>query len=108
MSALFSPKNAHHQEDFFKTDHFKTSRQKEPGPSYIRALFDKEPGYMLMNPQEKTLQLLVPKSKRLGGYIQMEVLFSSKRYTSREDLMKRYTVSLKKALGRRLFLLGKT
>ena len=38
----------------------------------------------------------------------MGVLFSSKSYTPREDLMKRYTVSLKKALGRRLFLLGKT
>ena len=38
----------------------------------------------------------------------MGVLFSSKRYTPREDLMKRYTVSLKKALKRRLFLLGKT
>ena len=61
---------------------------------------------MLRNPQEKTLQLLVPKSKRLGGYIQMGVLFSLKRYTSREDLTKRYTVSLKKALGRCLFQLN--
>ena len=48
--------------------------------------------------QEETLKLLVPNSKRLGGYIQMGILFSSKRYTPREDLMKRYTVSLKKAL----------
>ena len=58
--------------------------------------------------QDKILQLLVLKSKRLGGYTQMGVLFSSKRYTPREDLMKRYMVSLKKALGRRLFLLGET
>ena len=58
--------------------------------------------------QEKTLKLLVPNSKRLGGYIQMGVLFSSKRYTPHEDLTKRYMVSLKKALGRRLFLLDKT
>ena len=63
---------------------------------------------MLKNPQEKTLQLLVPNSKRLGGYTQMRVLFSSKRYTPREDLTKRYTVSLKKALGRHMFLLNKT
>ena len=49
----------------------------------------------------------MPNSKRLGGYTQMGVLFSSKRYTPREDLTKRCTVSLKKALGRRLFLLGK-
>ena len=48
---------------------------------------------------KKTLQLLVPNSKRLGGYTQMGVLFSSKRYTSRENLTKLYTVSLKKALG---------
>ena len=41
----------------------------------------------------------MPKSKRLGGYTQMDILFSSKRYTPRKDLMKRYTVSLKKALG---------
>ena len=34
--------------------------------------------------------------------------FSSKRYTPRKDLTKRYTVLLKKALGRRLFLLDKT
>ena len=40
MSALFPSKSARHQEDLFKTHHFKTSR-------YIRVLFDKEPGYML-------------------------------------------------------------
>ena len=40
-------KNAHHSEDFFKTDDFKTTRQKEPKHNYIRALFDKEPRYML-------------------------------------------------------------
>ena len=55
----------------------------------------------------QTLQLLVPNSKRLGGYTQRGVLFS-KRYTPREDLTERYTVLLKKALGRRLFLLDKT
>ena len=49
----------------------------------------------------------MPNSKRLGGYTQMGVLFSSKRYTPRVDLTERYTVSLKKALGRCLFLLGK-
>ena len=53
-------------------------------------------------------KLLVPNNKRLGGYTQMGVLFSSKRYTPREDLTKRYTVSLKKALGRCLFLLDET
>ena len=58
--------------------------------------------------QVKTLQLLVPNSKRLRGYIQMGVLFSSKKHTPLEDPNKRYMVLLKKALGRRLFLLGKT
>ena len=48
------------------------------------------------------------KSKRLGGYTQMGVLFSLKKHTPLEDPKKRYMVSLKKALGRRLFLLGKT
>ena len=58
--------------------------------------------------KKRPSKLLVPNNKRLGGYIQMGVLFSSKRYTPREDLTKRYTVSLKKALERRLILLGKT
>ena len=55
MSALFFllQKSARHQKDFFKTDHFKASRQKEPRPSDIRALFDKEPGYMLRSPSTK-------------------------------------------------------
>ena len=47
---FFLRKSARRQEDFFKTDHFKASRQKEPGPSYIR---DKEPGYMLGSPLMK-------------------------------------------------------
>ena len=42
-----------------------------------------------------------------GATPKWEYFFSSKRYTPREDLTKRYTVSLKKALGQRLFLLGK-
>ena len=35
--------------------------------------------------QDKTLQLLVPNSKRLGGYTQMEVLFSKKVHTTRRS-----------------------
>ena len=38
---FFLKKSAHHSKDFFKTDHSKATRQKEPGHSYIRALFDK-------------------------------------------------------------------
>ena len=34
--------------------------------------------------------------------------YFQKKYTPPEDLTKRYTVSLKKALGQRMFLLGKT
>ena len=49
----------------------------------------------------------MPKSKRLGGYTQMGILFSSKRYTPTKDLTKCYTVSLKKVLGQPLFLLNK-
>ena len=49
MSALFSAKKRTSPKDFFKIDHFKTLRQKEPGPNYIRVLFDKEPRYMLGN-----------------------------------------------------------
>ena len=73
-------------------------------PVYAQEPFDEESEQF----QEKTLQLLVPNSKRLGGYTQMGVLFSSKKHTPLKDPKKRYTVSLKKALGRRLFLLGKT
>ena len=39
---FFLQKSAHHSEDFFKTDDFKATQQKEPGHSYIRALFDKK------------------------------------------------------------------
>ena len=54
MSALFySKKSTHHSEDFFKTDDFKATRQKEPGNSYIRALLDKEPRYTLGSPSTK-------------------------------------------------------
>ena len=60
--------------------------------------------------KKRPSKLLVPNSKRLGGYIQVGVLFSSKKYTPhmRRDLMKRYMVSLKKALEQHLFLLDKT
>ena len=95
---------------FLQTDGVRATRQKEPEHSII-ALFNKEVGEPFNKElgrfQEKTLKLLVPNSKRLGGYIHMGVLFS-KRYTPRKDLTKRYTVSIKKALGRRLFLLNKT
>ena len=74
------------KKDFFKTDHFKASRQKEARPSYIRVLFYKEPGYTRLlfdegseQLQDMTLQLLVPNSKRLGGYTQLDALFSSKK-----------------------------
>ena len=46
--------------------------------------------------EDKTLKLLVPNSKRLGGYTQMDELFS-KKHTP--DPKKRYMVSLKKVLG---------
>ena len=46
--------------------------------------------------QDKTLQLLVPNSKRLGGYTQ-KIPRSATRFRS-----------LKKALEQRLFLLNKT
>ena len=112
---FFLRKSARHQEDFFKTKLLQgllTKRSRtELYPSsfqrtqvYAREPFNKESGRF----QEKTLKLLVPNSQRLGGYIQMGVLFSLKRYTPREDLTKRYMVSLKKALGRRLFLFDKT
>jgi hypothetical protein len=56
--------------------------------------------------QEKILQLLVPNSKRLGGYTQMDELFSKKN-TPLKDPKKRYMVLLKKVLGQPLFLLNK-
>ena len=55
--------------------------------------------------QDKTLQPFVPNSKRLGDYTQMDVL---KKHKPLEDPKKRYTVSLRKALRRRLYLLGRT
>ena len=40
VSALFLQKSARHRKYFFKADHFKTLRQKEPRLSHIRVLFD--------------------------------------------------------------------
>ena len=51
--------------------------------------------------QDKTLQLFVPNSKRLGGCTQMDVL---KKHKPLEDPKKHYTVSLSKALKRLLYL----
>ena len=88
MTALFSSKSAHHQEDLFKTHHLKTSR-------YIRVLFYKEPGYTwllfgegLEQLQDMTLQLLVPNSKRLGGYTQWVHFFLQKSTRHQEDFFK--------------------
>ena len=83
-----------------------TRKDKPPSAT----LFSSKDGHSASKAEisSTTLKLLVPNSKRLGGYIQMGVLFSSKRYTPREDLLKRYTVLLKKALERHLFLLDKT
>ena len=73
----------------------------------MSALFSKKRTSPRRLLQDKTLQLLVPNSNRLGGYTQMDVIFL-KKHTPLEDLKKHYMVSLKKALGRRLFLLDKT
>ena len=114
MSALFSSKNARHQKDFSKTDHFKASRQKEPGSIYIRVLFDKEPGYMLGALRRRIRAISrqdppAPCSKQQEARgLHDGSTFSSKKHTPLEDPKKRYMVSLKKALGRRLSLLGKT
>ena len=43
-----------------------------------------------------------------GATPRWEYFFLKKRYTPPKDPKKRYMVSLRKALGRRLFLLGRT
>ena len=75
---------------------------KKAEPSYIRVLFYKEPEYMLGNISTKDQSDFKTRPSRSlyqiargsGGYTQRGVFFSSKRYTPREDLKKRYTVSL--------------
>ena len=86
--------------------------KKEPRPSYIR---DKEPGYMLGSPSTKNQSDFKTRSSsslfqiaRGSGATRRWEYFFFKRHTPLKDLTKRYTVSLKKALGRHLFLLGKT
>ena len=115
MSALFSAKKRTSPKDFFKIDHFKTLRQKELGPKYIRVLFDKEPGYMLGNPSTKNQNSFKKRSSsslfqiaRGSGATPRWIYFFFKKHTPLEDPKKRYTVSLRKALEQRLFLLGKT
>ena len=112
MSALFSPKKTHTTQNVSSRQTVSGPQDKKNPNTASELLFNKEVGEPFNEEsgrfQEKTLKLLVPNSKRLGGYIQMGVLFLQKKYTPRKDLTKRYTVSLKKALGRRLFLLDKT
>ena len=98
---------------FFKKAHVteKTSSRQTTSRPYDK----KNPGQAISEffftfneetDQDKILLLLVPNSKRLGGYTQMDELFS-KKHTPLEDPKKRYMVSLKKAPGRPLFLLDK-
>ena len=82
--------------------------KKNPNTAKSELFSTRKPGKLSTENQEETLKLLVPNSKRLGGYNQMGVLFSSKKYTPRKDLTKRYMISLKEALGRRLSLLDET
>ena len=83
MSALFSPKkrtplrmllqDRRHQGHKTK----RTRTQLNQSPFFNKEIgepFDEESGRL----QEKTLKLLVPNSKRLGGYIHMGVLFFKK------------------------------
>ena len=83
MSALFLQKSARHRKDFFKADHFKTLDKKNPerAISEFFLTFNEETEQF----QDKILQLLVPNSKRLRGYTQMDVLFLQKAHTTRRS-----------------------
>ena len=104
MSALFPSKSAHHSEDFFKTDDFKTTRQKEPGYMLGSLSMKNQGDFKKKRPSSSLCQT----ARGSGATSKWEYLFLQKRYTSHKDLMKRYTVLLKKALGRHLFLLDET
>ena len=90
---FFFEKNARHQGDFFKTDHFKTSRQKEPEQNYIRVLFDKEPGYMLGSPSTKNRNNFKTRPSRslyqiargLGPHPKGSTFFFKKVHTTRRS-----------------------
>ena len=91
---FFLRKSARQQEDFFKTDHFKASQQKEPGPSYIRVLLDKEPRYMLGSPSTKNQSnfktrpssSLFQKARGLGATPRWEYFFLKKKvHTTRRS-----------------------
>ena len=90
--------------------------KKNPNRAISEFLFEKEPGYMLGRPSTKNQSnfktrpssSLFQIARDSGATPRWEHFFFKKKYTPPEDLTKRYTVSLKKALGRRLILLGKT
>ena len=112
---FFLRKRARHQEDFFKTDHFKASRQKEARPSYIRVLFYKEPGYMLGSPSTKNQSnfktrpssSLFQIARGSGATPSWVCFFFRKAHTTQrsQEALHDFTPE---SLGRRLFLLGKT
>ena len=104
---FFLQKSARHQGDLFKTHYFKTSR-------YIRVLFYKEPGILGYSSAKDQSNFKTRPSSyffqiaRGSGATPSWMCFFLKRHIPLEDPRKRYMVLLKKALGRRLFLLGKT
>ena len=102
MSAFFPSKSAHHSEDFFKIDDLKTTRQKEPG-YMLGSLSTKNQGDFKKRPSSSLCQ-----TARGSGATPRWMYFFFKKHTPLEDLKKRYMISLKKALGRRLFLPKKT
>ena len=90
MSVLFSPKKRKSLRMLLQDKRLqghktkRTRTQLNQSPFFNKEVgepFDEESGRL----QEKTLKLLVPNSKRLGGYIHMGVLFFKKVHTTQRS-----------------------
>ena len=98
VSALFSSKKRTSPKDFLNADHFKTLRQKEPGTSHIRVLFDKTSTNNQSNFKTRSSSSLFQIARGSGATTRW-MLFFFKKHSPPKDPKKRYKVSLQKALG---------
>ena len=86
MSALFSSKKrTSPKEDCLNADHFKTLRQKEPGTSHIRVLFDKPSTNNQSNFKTRSSSSLFQIARGSGATTRWMYFFFKKALTTRRS-----------------------
>ena len=81
----FSPKKRTSPKDFLNADHFKTLRQKEPGTSHIRVLFDKTSANNQSNFKKRSSSSLFQIARGSGATTRWLYFFLHKTLTTRRS-----------------------